>query len=238
MTNIEGAAGEGAKLARAYTDAMKNETLVFKIPVYNNMPETACAKPTGSGSPNNKLSGLTVTGYALTPTFNMNTESYDIIVNPSVERVEIKASALDSKASISGTGKVELQSGNNTISVEVKAENGCVRTYKLNVVRQSNAPTVNVGPGYSSSAGSSNGPGSTSSGPGASGNTSAGTNAGPGATVAPTQSATPETAAPADTSVSVVRPEAPGGSQDVQIGVGPSGSSGNDGSPDNDTEKR
>ena len=227
MTNIEGAAGEGAKLARAYTDAMKNETLVFKIPVYNNMPETACAKPTGSGSPNNKLSGLTVTGYALTPTFNMNTESYDIIVNPSVERVEIKASALDSKASISGTGKVELQSGNNTISVEVKAENGCVRTYKLNVVRQSNAPTVNVGPGYSSSAGSSNGPGSTSSGPGAAGNTSAGTNAGPGATVAPTQPATPETAAPADTSVSVVRPEAPGGSQDVQIGVGPSGSSGN-----------
>ncbi|MBE5972555.1 MAG: peptide-binding protein [Lachnoclostridium sp.] len=215
MTNIEGAAGEGAKLARAYTDAMKNETLVFKIPVYNNMPETACAKPTGSGSPNNKLSGLTVTGYALTPTFNMNTESYDIIVNPSVERVEVKASALDSKATVSGTGKVELQSGNNTISVEVKAENGTVRTYKLNVVRQSNAPTVNVGPGYSTTPGSSVGPGAAGS---ASGSTSNGPG-GPGATVS-------ETTAPADTSVSVVRPEAPGGSQDVQIGVGPSGSTG------------
>lgn len=208
MTNIEGAAGEGAKLARAYTDAMKNETLVFKIPVYNNMPETACAKPTGSGSPNNKLSGLTVTGYALTPTFNMNTESYDIIVNPSVERVEVKASVLDAKATVSGTGKVELQSGNNTIFVEVKAENGTVRTYKLNVVRQSNAPSVNVGPGYGTSSGSSNGPGAV--------------NAGPGATVT-----VPETTAPADTSVSVVRPETPGGSQDVQVGVGPSGSSGN-----------
>ena len=216
MTNIEGAAGEGAKLARAYTDAMKNETLVFKIPVYKNMPETACAKPTGNGSPNNKLSGLTVTGYVLTPTFNMNTESYDIIVNPSVERVEVNASVLDSKATVSGTGKVELQSGNNTIFVEVKAENGTVRTYRLNVVRQSNAPSVNVGPGYSTS-GSSNGPG----GPGA-GTTSGSAGGGPSAPIT-----VPETTAPAETSVSVVRPEAPGGSQDVQIGVGPSGSSGN-----------
>ena len=223
MTNIEGAAGEGAKLARAYTDAMKNETLVFKIPVYNNMPETACAKPTGSGSPNNKLSGLTVTGYALTPTFDRDTESYDIIVNPSVERVEVKASVLDSKATVSGTGKVELQSGNNTIFVEVKAENGSVRTYKLNVVRQSNAPSVNVGPGYSTSAGSSNGPG----GPGAAGATSGSTSGGPGAASAGPGVTVPETTAPADSTVSVVRPEAPGGSQDVQIGVGPSGSSGN-----------
>ena len=39
MTNVEGAAGEGAKLSRAYTDAMKKEPLVFKIPVFNNMPE-------------------------------------------------------------------------------------------------------------------------------------------------------------------------------------------------------
>ncbi|MBR5266780.1 MAG: SH3 domain-containing protein [Lachnospiraceae bacterium] len=219
MTNIEGAAGEGAKLARAYTDAMKSETLVFKIPVYNNMPETACAKPTGSGSPNNKLSGLTVTGYALTPTFNMNTESYDIIVNPSVERVEIKASVLDSKATVSGTGKVELQSGNNTIYVEVKAENGNVRTYKLNVVRQSNAPTVNVGPGTSVTPGSSVGPGAAST-------TSGSTNNGPGAASSGPGVSVPETTAPADTSVSVTRPEAPGGSQDVQVGVGPSGSSG------------
>ncbi len=249
MTNIEGAAGEGAKLARAYTDEMKNETLVFKIPVYKNMPETACAKPTGDGSPNNKLSGLQVTGYALTPTFNMNTESYDIIVNPSVERIEVKASALDSKAIISGTGKVELQSGNNTVFVEVKAENGTVRTYKLNIVRQSNAPTVNVGPGYSQSAGMSAGPGAsgTSNGSGASGNSSAGTNAGPGVSgvtsgetyngpgatgnvttgIAPGVTETTAAAQPTvpETSVSVVRPEAPGGSQDVQVGVGPGGSS-------------
>lgn len=39
---------------------MKKQALVFKIPVFNNMPETACAKPTVTGSPNNKLSGITI----------------------------------------------------------------------------------------------------------------------------------------------------------------------------------
>ena len=79
---------EGAKLARAYTDEMKKQALVFKIPVFNNMPETACAKPTVTGSPNNKLSGITIDGYSLTPTFNKDTEKYDLVVDSSVSSVK------------------------------------------------------------------------------------------------------------------------------------------------------
>ena len=223
MTNVEGAAGEGAKLAKAYTDEMKNQTLVFKIPVYNNMPETACAKPTGSGSPNNKLSGLSVTGYALTPTFSMDTESYDIIVNPSVDKIEVKASAIDSKATIGGVGTISLQSGNNTVSVEVKAENGSVRTYKLNVVRQSSAPVVNV------TGSTSTGSAIQVAGPGAStGSSNASTSGGPGATAAETTAAAPTvqetTASSATGTVSVTIPQVSGSGHDVQIGVGPSGS--------------
>ena len=49
-------------------------------PVYTNMPATACTKPAVDGSPNNKLGGLAVDGFALTPTFQMDTtgvvESY------------------------------------------------------------------------------------------------------------------------------------------------------------------
>lgn len=164
MTNVEGAAGEGAKLSRAYTDAMKKEPLVFKIPVFNNMPEAACPKPETTGSPNNKLASLEVEGYSLTPTFNKDTESYDVIVNPSVGQISVKAGTIDSKASVSGTGTISLQSGNNTVSVEVKAENGSVRTYRLNVVRQSDAPVANVpsgGGNAQSSGGNTSGPGST-----------------------------------------------------------------------------
>lgn len=165
MTNVEGAAGEGAKLSRAYTDEMKKEPLVFKIPVYNNMPETASPKPETSGSPNNKLSSLEVEGYSLTPTFSMDTESYDVIVNPSVGQISVKATAIDSKASVSGTGTVDLQSGNNTVTVEVKAENGSIRAYRLNVVRQSDAPVVNAPSG----GGSSQNTGGNASGPGSAG---------------------------------------------------------------------
>lgn len=123
------------------------------------MPAGACVKPTLDGSPNNKLSALGVDGFALTPTFNRDTESYDLIVDPSVASVTVAASAIDSKATIAGTGTVDLQSGVNEITVTVKAANGNLRNYVLHVVRQSGGPT------YSSSIGSGVSSGGSSSGP-------------------------------------------------------------------------
>ena len=199
MTNVQGAASEGAKLSEAYSAQMKQtETLHFKIPVYLNMPETACAKPTGDGSPNNKLSMLAVDGFALTPTFNRDTNVYDLIVNSAVTDVRVDASAYSTSAVISGTGSVSLQSGINEIHVSVKAQNGDVRDYVIRVVRQQNGPSYNsslgsgvsgpgisagpgaVGPGAASGPGASSGSGSSVStgGPGAA--SSSGTTAGPG----------------------------------------------------------
>lgn len=84
MTNVNGAASEGTIFAEGFTSQQKSTALNFKIPVYNNMPETPCAQPTLSGSPNNKLNGLGVEGFTLTPTFNRDTYSYDLIVDHSV----------------------------------------------------------------------------------------------------------------------------------------------------------
>lgn len=209
MTNVEGAAGEAAKLARAYTDEMKQGTLVFKIPVYSNMPETACARPAGTGSPNNKLSSLEVTGYALTPTFNRDTESYDIIVNPSVDKISVNAAAIDSKASVAGTGTVSLQSGNNTIQVEVKAENGSVRTYRLHVVRQSDAPVVNVNPGGQTTGNSA-------------GSSAEGTR-GPGTEIGPGGIMPGETAPAAGSETKAAETTAASATTGVQAGIGPGG---------------
>lgn len=204
MTNIQGAASEGAIYAKAYNDEMKKTALQFKIPVYLNMPETPAAKPTVDGSPNNKLSGLGVDGFALTPTFNKDTLSYDLIVDTSVTSVTVNATACDSKATISGTGTINLQSGGNDIKISVKAENGDVREYVIHVVKRQNGPTndgsVNngvvaggnnssgaVGPGGNSGPGGTSGtssgtgvvgPGAGLSGPGAGENDSSGTNGG------------------------------------------------------------
>ena len=173
MTNVDGAASEGSIFAEGFTSQQKSTALNFKIPVYNNMPETPCAQPTLSGSPNNKLNGLGVEGFTLTPTFNRDTYSYDLIVDHSVSNVTVSASAIDSKASVRGNGNVSLSSGINDISVVVRAENGTERTYTIHVVRQAGGPTYNGGIGSGVSGGNSSGV--TVGGPGSSsGTTSSG----------------------------------------------------------------
>ncbi len=198
MTNVEGAAGEGAKLARAYTDAMKKQALVFKIPVFNNMPETACAKPTVNGSPNNKLSGITIDGYSLTPTFSKDTEKYDLVVDSSVSSVNIRATAIDSKATVSGAGTISLGSGTTIVKIVVKAENGDTRTYQVSIAKgNGNGSTTVVSPSTGSSAGSQSGstvgPGG-STGTSSSGSTSGSSSgtSGPGSSNSGTQSSYPE----------------------------------------------
>ncbi len=198
MTNVEGAAGEGAKLARAYTDAMKKQALVFKIPVFNNMPETACTKPTVNGSPNNKLSGITIDGYSLTPTFSKDTEKYDLVVDSSVSSVNIRATAIDSKATVSGAGTISLGSGTTIVKIVVKAENGDTRTYQVSIAKgNGNGSTTVVSPSTGSSAGSQSGstvgPGG-STGTSSSGSTSGSSSgtSGPGSSTSGTQSSYPE----------------------------------------------
>lgn len=194
MTNVQAAASEGAKLAKAYA-TVKQAALEFKIPIYNNMPEVASAKPTLDGSPNNKLSGLGVDGFVITPTFNRDTTSYDLIVDHSVSSVTVSASVYDSTASVSGTGTIQLQSGNNDITISVKAQNGDVRQYVLHVVRQDNGPTYTAGVGGSTGGssvqtGSSGGPGVTINpdGSSTSGTLSPGSTGGPGSGSSQTES--------------------------------------------------
>ena len=173
MTNIQGAASEAERLSKAYS-SVKDSALEFQIPVYNNMPETACAAPVGDGSPNNKLSSLSAEGYSLTPSFGKDTESYNLIVNTSVSSIQVNAAVADSKASVSGAGSIPLNGSTTDIAITVTAENGSARTYTIHVVKQDGGP---VSSGSSGSAGSPSSPGSSegpgggngSSGPGSSG---------------------------------------------------------------------
>lgn len=137
MANVQAPKSEAVKMSNAYSDTMKKTIpLVFKIPVYKNMPATACECPTGDGSPNNVLDNIVVEGYSLTPTFSKFTTQYDLIVSHTVESIKISASAMDGKAVISGTGKKMLQVGSNLFEIRVTANNGAVRTYTLMVVRK------------------------------------------------------------------------------------------------------
>lgn len=214
MTNIQAAAAEGAKLAEAYGTSLKQSALEFKIPVYNNMPSTACAKPTTDGSPNNKLSGLGVDGFALTPTFSRDVTSYDLIVNPSVTEVTVNAVPLSSTASISGTGTIQLQSGNNEITISVKAQNGTVREYQIHVVRQDNGPTHNSALGSGISGSSS------------SGSSSSGSNYGPGYSSASSNNQTSSSGSDSTTGPGVSGSSSSGGTASDPSSTGPGTSTG------------
>lgn len=173
MSNVQGAASEAERLSKAYS-SLKNSALEFYIPVFNNMPEQACAAPTGNGSPNNKLSNLSAEGFSLTPSFGKDTLSYNLIVDTSVASIQISASAADGNASVAGTGNIALTGNSNDIAVVVTAQNGSTRTYSIHVVRQSGGATPSGGnttaspttgsESSSSSPGNTGGPGDSSTG--------------------------------------------------------------------------
>ena len=141
MTNVDGGAAEGRILSDAYSTELRQHALVFRIPVYTGMPEQPAPAPTGDGNPNNKLSGLSVSGFTMEPAFNMDTEAYSLTVDPSVGSVNVQASAIASTTSVEGTGTVSLLSDLTEIPVLVRAENGDVRTYTIRVTRQAGGQT-------------------------------------------------------------------------------------------------
>lgn len=169
MSNVQGAASEAERLSKAYS-SLKSSALEFQIPVFNNMPAQACSAPTGDGSPNNKLSGLSADGFSLTPSFSKDTTSYNLIVDTSVTSLQISATAADGKASVAGTGNTELTGNSSDITITVTAQNGSTRTYSIHVVRQSggNTPsgTGSANSSNSSSSSSPASPGGSSGGPG------------------------------------------------------------------------
>ena len=144
MTNIQGADSEGKHIAKAYKDAetglyteeAQSTALVFKIPVFSNMPETPAPLPTGDGSPNYMLKDLSVEGKSLTPTFSMYDTEYELIVGNENASVNIAATPQHAEAKVEGTGKVDLAVGENKVEVKVIAANGTQRVYTIIIIRE------------------------------------------------------------------------------------------------------
>lgn len=141
MTNVLAPRSESVKSAQGYSDSNKNNiAFIFRIPVYENMPENVCEIPTGDGSPNNRLSDLYVDGYSLTPTFSLYTTEYSLIVDYDTSSVYVGGSTLDSSADVSGLGYHDLSVGSNDITITVTAANGDDQDYTITVVRQDREP--------------------------------------------------------------------------------------------------
>lgn len=136
MTNVAGGASEGQILGNAYDEKMLQMPHEFKIPVFNNMPETNCPMPTKDGSPNNKLKSLSVTNHTLTPSFDTNTSDYTLIVENEVDEVFVNAEAYDKKAAVGGIGKIFTITTYTNVIIYVVSERGDIRQYNINIYKR------------------------------------------------------------------------------------------------------
>ncbi|MBE6138494.1 MAG: hypothetical protein E7173_01965 [Firmicutes bacterium] len=94
----------------------------------------------------NYLSSLSVDGVELAPSFDKDTDSYIVDLEPGTTSISINAEKANKYASVSGTGKFSVQEGNNELDVVVTAENGSKRTYHITaVVKEYDPINVKIG---------------------------------------------------------------------------------------------
>ena len=121
MTNIQAPATEGNQTYNSYKKAnVLDQTFIFEIPVYNNMPEyTSLPK---SGDTNNNLASLVVENYELSPAFDEDILEYEVFVPLGLDKVNVSAVTSSSKATLSGTGEYELTEDETDITIIVTNE--------------------------------------------------------------------------------------------------------------------
>lgn len=138
MTNVQAVYSESKSMYNAYSGmGALSDAMTFFIPVFLNMPETACALPAKTANPNNWLANLAVDTFSLTPSFDPSvTGEYALIVENGVTSVNITAAAVAGTSAVTGTGPVQLAIGNNQVNIVVTAANGDQRTYTLSIIRK------------------------------------------------------------------------------------------------------
>lgn len=121
MTNIQAPATEGNQTYNSYKKSkVLDQTFIFEIPVYNNMPEyTSLPK---SGDTNNDLSKLIVDNYQLSPEFDEDILEYEVFVPIELDKVNVSAIASSSKATVDGAGEYELKENETDITITVTSE--------------------------------------------------------------------------------------------------------------------
>ena len=95
--------------------------------------KTVTVKEKAPDSKINTLSSLKVDGFELSPQFDSDVLEYSVVVPPNTTKINISATKKDSTSTVSGTGEFEVTEGDNQFKVDVKAQNGDLRTYTINV---------------------------------------------------------------------------------------------------------
>ena len=132
MTNIMAPSSEATTTYKSYSNSgLLNTGFIFYIPVYEDMPAST-SLPQNGGWPNNYLSSLSINSN-LVSEFDGGIETYNYYLDINTSEVEITATPVSTTATVSGTGKFKITE-NTTKEIKVTAQNGNVKTYKVNII--------------------------------------------------------------------------------------------------------
>lgn len=93
-------------------------------------------------SNDNFINSLTIDKYMLIPEFQKDISEYSLNIDYEIEQLEIDAILSDSKSTIQIIGNENLQVGENEILLNVTSEDGTIRTYKINVIKEALIPPL------------------------------------------------------------------------------------------------
>lgn len=137
---------EAAELDRQYkenannTAVQENSATENEVEQINDNNTNETANEYVGKSANNYLKSLSVEGYELEPEFIRENDKYTIYVKDrnSVTSLNITAEPDDEKATIEGTGRVEITPEQKSVTIQVTAENGDLKVYTINIEDEEN----------------------------------------------------------------------------------------------------
>ncbi len=133
MTNIRAPYSESSSTYSSYKKyGILDEPLVFSIPIYIDMPDKTTLPKTGN--PNNYLKELKINNEDIFEFDGAKTE-YTIYVPMSTTSIDVSATKVVNSGNISGTGKIKIESEKTVHQVVVTAQNGSVKTYNINIIK-------------------------------------------------------------------------------------------------------
>lgn len=89
-----------------------------------------------TGNNDATLTSLTINNHKLTPIFNKLEENYKLTVGSEIENLEIEAIPTDPNSTVTITGNKNIQTGENIISIHVKAPDGITqKNYNIEVTK-------------------------------------------------------------------------------------------------------
>lgn len=116
-----------------------DESFLFDIPVFLNMPEVV-SLPTNV-SKINTIESISINGKNVS-NFDKDILEFNVYVNKSDKEYSLSVVLSDSSSKVEGTGKLDLPSDKTIHEIKVTSENGDVRIYKLTIIKVSDTTSI------------------------------------------------------------------------------------------------